>query len=173
VLDAGATGILVPHVRTEAEARAIAAAAHYPPMGVRGLATTARAGRHGFTTIQRHLDKAKSETVVLVQIEDADALDNVPAIAAVENVDGVFIGPADLSISLGHPGNPGHPHVASAIETAVRQIRQAGSMPSTFARAPADVAQLAERGIPIAIFSSTLLLHSALTEQMKAIRAGA
>ncbi len=170
-LDAGASGILVPHVCTPQEAASIATAAHYPPHGIRGLATTARAGRHGRVTIADHLKNAHENTLVLVQIEDARALEHVSAIAATTNVDGVFIGPADLSISLGHPGNPGHPEVVAAIDKAVKEISAAGSTPSTFARNPGEIAELAKRGFPVSVFSSTLIFTQALGEIVRGARA--
>ena len=170
-LDAGAVGILVPHVCTAGEAASIGAAAHYPPHGIRGLATTARAGRHGQVKLADHLQKSHENTIVLVQVEDARALDQVSAIASTKNVDGVFIGPADLSISLGHPGNPGHPDVVAAIDKTVREIVAAGSIPSTFARNPAEVGELARRGFPISVFSSTLVFTLALGETVRSARA--
>ncbi|HEY4192151.1 MAG TPA: aldolase/citrate lyase family protein [Mesorhizobium sp.] len=170
IMDAGATGILVPHVCVPEEAASIAAAAHYPPHGVRGLATTARAGRHGFTTLTEHLNKAYENTVVLVQIEDAKALDHVSAIAALDNIDGIFIGPADLSISLGHPGNPGHPTVVAAIDKVVKDTVAAGSVASTFVRSSAEVADVRKRGIPIAVFSSTSLFSQVLGETVRSAK---
>ena len=110
-----------------------------------------------------HLKNAYENTIVLVQVEDARALDEVPAIAKAKNVDGVFIGPADLSISLGHPGNPGHPDVVAAIDKAVSEIAAAGSSPSTFARSPSEVGDLRKRGFPVAVFSSTLIFTQALS----------
>lgn len=84
-LDAGASGIVVPHVRAAEQAAALVDLAHYPPYGTRGFATTARAGRHGFVTVEEHLKRARERTLVLAQIEDADALPNVRAIANVED----------------------------------------------------------------------------------------
>lgn len=169
-LDAGAAGILVPHVCTGQEAASIGAAAHYPPHGIRGLATTARAGRHGKVTLADHLRNAYDNTVVLVQVEDARALDNVTAIASAPNVDGVFIGPADLSISLGHPGNPGHADVVVAIDKAAGEIRAAGSIPSTFVRSANEIPQLAKRGFAITVFSSTLIFTQVLGEIVRSAR---
>ncbi|OQM76053.1 hypothetical protein BFN67_16570 [Pseudaminobacter manganicus] len=169
-LDAGASGILVPHVCTAQEAASLAEAAHYPPYGIRGLATTARAGKHGLVKLADHLKNAYENTIVLVQVEDARALDDVPAIAKAKNVDGVFIGPADLSISLGHPGNPGHPDVVAAIDKAVSEIVAAGSSPSTFARSPSEVGDLRKRSFPVAVFSSTLIFTQALSGMVREVR---
>jgi 4-hydroxy-2-oxoheptanedioate aldolase len=170
VLDAGAAGIVVPHVRTEKDARAIVAASHYPPYGIRGVATTARAGRHGFTTIAEHLAAARERILVVPQIEDADALEHVPAIASIDGIDTIFIGPADLSLSLGHPGDLNHPVVVGAIEKAASDIRAAGRIPMSFARNTQDVAVMAERSIPISVFSTTTLISGVLRDTMKALR---
>lgn len=170
-LETGATGVLVPHVTTADQAAAIAAAAHYPPHGIRGLATTARAGRHGLTTAGAHLDQAKESTCVLVQIEDAAALPNVPTIARTPGVDAVFIGPADLAISLGFPGRPDHPTVAAAIRKIQEQVREAGQVLAGFARSEVDAKVLAEQGVTFVCLSSTLVFTQRLAELAKALKA--
>ena len=164
-LDAGAEGILVPHVRTAGEARAIVSAAHYPPNGTRGLATTARAGRHGFVGVDDHLRRAGEETFVMLQIEDAEALPQVAEIAATPGVDAVFIGPADLSISLGHPGNAGHPEVAAAIDQIIADVNGVGGpVLASFARAADDAEALQKKGIKLVCLSTTALFSSRLRE---------
>jgi 4-hydroxy-2-oxoheptanedioate aldolase len=169
-LDAGAAGILVPHVLSADQARAIVSSAHYPPIGTRGFASTARAGRHGFVTVAEHLERARARTVVMVQIEDAAALPHVAEIAAVDHLDGVFIGPADLSMSMGHPGNASHPEVVAAIDKAARDIVAGGASPSIFARTAAEIPELKRRGFPVAVFSSTVLLNQAMAATVAAAR---
>jgi 4-hydroxy-2-oxoheptanedioate aldolase len=170
VLDAGAEGIVVPHVKTVEDVKAIVSASHYPPHGIRGLATTARAGRHGFITVAEHLARASARTLVIPQIEDAAALENVPAIASVEGVDALFIGPADLSISLGHPGNPGHPSVVKAIDEAAASIRQVGRIPMIFTKDAPEVVAMSQRGINVAVYSTTSLISGALRSTVEAVR---
>ena len=114
-LDAGATGVVVAHVRDAAEAQAAVAAAHYPPRGHRGLALTTRAGGHGTVRLREHLERAARQTLVIAQIEDAEAVAQTDAICAVAGIDAILIGSADLSISLGHPGDGAHPEVSGAI----------------------------------------------------------
>ena len=100
-------------------------ALRYPPQGIRGVGSAlARASR--WNSIADYLDQADAQMCLLVQIENAEGLANLDAIAAVEGVDGVFIGPADLSASMGHRGNPGHPQVQAAIEDAIVRIVKAG-----------------------------------------------
>jgi 4-hydroxy-2-oxoheptanedioate aldolase len=163
-LDAGACGILVPHVVTPENAAAVASAAHYPPLGLRGIATTTRAGRHGLTTIAEHLVLAREETVVLTQIEDAAALPNVKAIASTPGIDGIFIGPADLSISMGQPGNPSHPDVAAAIAGAARDAKAAGAALAMFARSESDARELAVQGFTVVCLSTTSIFSRRLAE---------
>ncbi|WP_434630374.1 4-hydroxy-2-oxoheptanedioate aldolase [Pseudomonas sp. Z1-29] len=125
LLDIGAQTLLVPMVESAAQASELVRAMHYPPHGVRGVGSAlARASR--WNSIAGYLDHADEQMCLLVQIESCEGLANLDAIAAVEGVDGVFIGPADLSASMGHRGNPGHPQVQAAIEDAIARIRQAG-----------------------------------------------
>jgi 4-hydroxy-2-oxoheptanedioate aldolase len=124
VLDAGAQSIIVPFVQNATEARAAVAATRYPPRGIRGVATSTRAGRYG--RVDGYLRKADAEMCVLVQIETRTGLDNLESIAAVEGVDGVFIGPSDLSAALGHLGDPAHPEVDAAIFSAGERVTRAG-----------------------------------------------
>lgn len=128
VLDLGAQNLLVPMVQNAEEAARAVAATRYPPAGVRGVGSAgARASR--WNRIPDYLHRANDEVCVLVQLETPEALQNLEAIAAVEGVDGIFIGPADLSASMGHIGNPGHPEVQAAIDDAIKRILKAGKAP--------------------------------------------
>lgn len=125
VLDTGVQTLLVPMVESAAQATELVRAMHYPPHGVRGVGSAlARASR--WNTIPGYLDQADAQMCLLVQIESCEGLANLDSIVAVKGVDGVFIGPADLSASLGHRGNPGHPEVQKAIEDAIVRIQKAG-----------------------------------------------
>ena len=123
-LDIGAQTLLFPYVQNVEEARRAVASTRYPPQGVRGVAVAARASRYGRTP--GYLTKANSEMCVLVQVETRTALDQLEAIAQVEGVDGVFIGPSDLSASLGHLGNPAHPEAQAAMKDAVTRLKKIG-----------------------------------------------
>jgi 4-hydroxy-2-oxoheptanedioate aldolase len=102
----------------------------YPPEGTRGVGSAvARVSRFGLRT--DYLDRANDEVCLLVQAETREALDNLEEICAVDGVEGVFIGPADLSASLGHRGKPGHPEVQAAIEDAMRRIIASGKAAGT------------------------------------------
>ena len=144
LLDIGAQTILVPYVQNAAEARKAVAAVRYPPQGMRGVAGITRASRYG--TVADYTARANAEICLLVQVETADALAEIEAIAAVEGVDGIFIGPADLAASMGHPGNPGHPSVKAAILDAIRRIRAAGKPAGILSLDPAFVKEAVAAG---------------------------
>ena len=130
VMDLGAMGVQVPHVITEDDARAAVAAVKYHPQGARTMAAGIRAQGYGLAASNDdYLARANAETLVCVQIEDAEALDNVDDILAVEGIDVFFIGPSDLSQSMGHPGNPKAAPVAKAIDTTLAKIVAAGKTP--------------------------------------------
>ena len=124
-LDAGAQALLIPFVQSAEEASAAVAATRYPPEGIRGITTSGRAAKFG--RVGGYLNSAAQEICVLVQVETREALTNIEAIASVPGVDGVFIGPADLSASLGRIGDPGHPEVQNAIKSAVDQLTKLGT----------------------------------------------
>jgi 4-hydroxy-2-oxoheptanedioate aldolase len=129
-LDLGAQNILVPMVDTAEQAAQLVQAMRYPQDdgqgGVRGMAG-ARASRWGH--LPDYFKRANQEVCLLVQVESREALKNLDAIAATPGVDGVFIGPADLSASMGHVGNAAHPEVQAAIEGAIARILKAGKAP--------------------------------------------
>jgi len=126
-LDAGAQTLLLPYVQSAEEAANAVAGMRYAPRGVRGVSGTTRAS--GFGRVPDYLRRCEEELCLLVQVETREALDALDDILKVDGVDGVFIGPADLSASLGHLGNQAHPEVQSAIEDAIRRIRAAGKAP--------------------------------------------
>jgi 4-hydroxy-2-oxoheptanedioate aldolase len=136
VLDIGAQTLLVPYVSTAAEARDAVAYTRYPPQGLHGVAGTTRATRFG--RIKDYAKRAHEETCLLVQVETRAALDNIEAIAAVDGVDGIFIGPADLHASLGHTGEIAHASVKPLIDEAIRRIRKCGCAPGILTPNEAD-----------------------------------
>ena len=124
LLDLGAQSLLVPYVQSPEEAARAVAATRYPPDGVRGVASVHRANRYG--RIPDYFTRANGEMCVIVQLETRAALDALEAIAAVDGVDALFVGPSDLAASLGHPGRPGHPEVREAIDEACARARVLG-----------------------------------------------
>src|SRR5262245_7885956 len=136
LLDVGVQNLLIPYVQTVEEARTAVAFTRYPPQGIRGVAVTHRGNRYG--RVKDYFKRIGEEICVLLQIETRLALQNLEAIAAVEGVDGLFIGPSDLAAALGHLGEPGHPEVRAAIEDALKRIRKAGKAPGILAPVEAD-----------------------------------
>ncbi|MBK9245148.1 MAG: HpcH/HpaI aldolase/citrate lyase family protein [Burkholderiales bacterium] len=127
LLDVGVQSLLIPYVQNAEEARDAVAFTRYPPHGVRGFATGPRANDYG--RIADYVQTYADELCVLVQVETRAGLDNLEAIAAVEGVDGVFIGPADLAAALGHAGELKHPQVQAAIENAIGRLVAVGKPP--------------------------------------------
>ena len=164
-LDIGAQTLLVPMVDTPEQAQAVVRAARYPQDdgqgGSRGMAG-ARASRWG--RYPRYAHEANAQVCVLVQAETQTALDNLDAIAAVYGVDGVFIGPADLSASMGHVGNSGHADVIAAIDDAIARIVKAGKAPGILTTNETQARRwLAAGALFVAVGIDTLLLSTAAT----------
>lgn len=127
VLDRGVLGVQVPHVISAEDAREVVQAVKYHPLGRRGLAAGTRAANydsHG--SMADYVRAANEATLIAVQIEDEAALANVDSLLAVDGIDVFFIGPSDLSQSMGHPGSPKAPRVAEAIDSCLARIRAAG-----------------------------------------------
>ncbi len=125
LLDIGAQTLLIPMVDTAEQAQQLVKNVRYPPQGIRGLGTSmARAAR--WNSVDGYLQKANDEICLIVQAETTKAMENLAEIVAVDGVDAVFIGPSDLSASMGHIGNPGHPDVVAAIEQGFATILKAG-----------------------------------------------
>lgn len=145
-LDRGALGVQVPHVSTADDARrAVESAKHYP-MGQRGLAVGTRSADYGVgLSMADYVQQANEETLVCVQLEDAEALQNLEAIVQVPGVDVFFVGPSDLSQSMGYPGQPNAPAVRSAISQAFAEIRNSGRTPGS-AGGPEQIAEYLNLG---------------------------
>jgi 4-hydroxy-2-oxoheptanedioate aldolase len=128
VLDIGAQTVLVPMVETAGQTRELVRACHYPPNGTRGVGGAgARATR--FSSIPDYVQTADAQICLLVQVESRAGLANLDEILAVEGIDGVFIGPADLSADMGFGGNSAAPEVQEAIADAIARIKAAGKAP--------------------------------------------
>jgi 4-hydroxy-2-oxoheptanedioate aldolase len=121
ILDMGAQTLLVPYIQTAHEAAAAVSAMRYGPAGMRGMAGMTRATRYG--KIDNYFKTAAEELCLIVQIESVEGMTNLEAIAGTDGVDAVFIGPADLSASMGYPGEVDHPEVVAAIEAAFAQLK--------------------------------------------------
>lgn len=166
VLDAGATTVLFPFVQNAAEAARAVASTRYPPQGVRGIAGPSRANRFG--TLPNYVNTANRNMAVLVQLETAQAIEQLEAIAAVEGVDALFIGPADLSASIGHPGQMTHPAVLDLMANAAQRCKAAGKPIGTIGNHPEAVASYRASGFDFVAIASDLGL---LMQGAKAVTA--
>ena len=156
-LDIGAQSLLIPYVQSAEEARNAVAFTRYPPEGVRGIAGSVRANRFG--RVKDYHQRAHEELCVLVQIETQSGIDNLDEITAVDGVDGVFIGPADLHASLGYRGETANPKVKPVIDDAIRRIRKAGIAPGILTGVEADARHWLELGCQfVAVGSDTVIL---------------
>ncbi|MDO9610563.1 MAG: HpcH/HpaI aldolase/citrate lyase family protein [Serpentinimonas sp.] len=163
-LDIGAQTLLVPMIDTAEQADLVVKATRYAPAGIRGMGSAlARASR--WQAHARYVHEANDQICVLVQVETVEAMKNLDAIAATPGVDGVFIGPSDLSASMGHPGNAGHPDVQAVIADGVRRIRAAGKAPGILATSEAGAKQwLAAGALFVAVGADTMLLAAGASQ---------
>jgi 4-hydroxy-2-oxoheptanedioate aldolase len=161
LLDVGAQTLLIPMVDTADQATQMVAATRYPPHGIRGVgAGIARASRWG--RIGDYLQTANASICLLLQVETQQGLENIDAIAATPGVDGVFLGAADLSASMGHLGNPSHPDVMAALVHGIERIRAAGKAAGVLCTDDAQSHRFIELGCTfVAVGVDTLLLASA------------
>lgn len=172
VLDAGADTLLVPFVQNADEAAHAVASCRYPPEGLRGMAAMGRASRFG--TRPDHYGTANGRIGLILQLETASAVAELEAIAAVPGVDALFLGPADLSGSLGVPGQTGHPEVMALMADAVRRCKAAGKPVGTVGGTAEVVQQYRAMGFDfVAIASDLGLLMRAATGAVQALGGGA
>ncbi len=144
ILDAGAAGILVPYVNSLAEAQHAVAACTYPPIGRRGAATSTRAAHQGQSP--SYFAESDERILILVQVETVDAVRRIDDILAVPRIDGVFVGPVDLSASMGHLGDRHHPDVQEAIASVERRVLDSGKILGTISASWSDAEALYRRG---------------------------
>jgi len=170
VLDLGVQTVVVPMVDDGEVAGEMGRAMRYPPHGVRGMgAAIARASRFG--KIENYIAEADAEVCLLVQAESAAALANIDAIAAAEGVDGVFIGPADLSADMGHPGDPDHPEVLAAIDHMIDRILAAGKIAGILTFTPESSRAYAKKGATfVGVGADVAIYRRALEATIDAVR---
>ena len=169
LVTAGATTLLVPFVQDAAEAAAAVAATRYPPQGVRGMAGMSRAAHFG--TQPDYFGTANRRMSVIVQIETATALERLEAIAAVDGVDALFMGPADLSASMGLTGKITHPKVMAAMADAARRCQALGKPLGTIGVTPEVVTQYRAMGYGfLAVDSDIGLFVQAAQRAVQALR---
>ena len=172
-LDIGAQTLLIPMIDTAEQAALMVQAMRYPPEGIRGMgAALARASR--WNQVDDYLNQANGQMCLLVQAETVTAVNNLKAIAETEGVDGVFFGPADLSASMGHRGQPGHPEVQKVILDGIATVRAAGKAAGILATDPALAQLYLDAGaLFVAVGVDTTLLVKAASSLVQRFSAGA
>lgn len=161
-LDIGAQSLLIPMIDSADQAARTLRACRYPPEGFRGVgASLARASR--FSAIPDYLTSANAQICLILQVESVKGLAALDAILALDGVDGVFIGPADLAADMGHLGNLAHPEVKAAVLTALRKIAESGRVAGVLATDPAFAADCREAGATfLGVGVDVVILASAL-----------
>ncbi len=170
LLDTGVQTLVVPMVESAEQARELVRSVRYPPDGVRGLGTAlARAARwHG---IPEYLHKANEQICLMAQVETIRAVEALPGILEVDGVDGIFIGPSDLSASMGHIGNARHPDVVEVIRDILRRTRAAGKAAGILVLGADQARAYRELGANmIGIGTDTLLLANSARQLADSVR---
>jgi 4-hydroxy-2-oxoheptanedioate aldolase len=166
VLDAGVHGIMVPQVNTPDEARAAVAACRYPPLGIRGAAGGTRASSYGLD--MGYYDRAADELIIIVQIETPQAVENTAAIAAVDGVDMIFVGPRDMSAMIGKLNRMDDPELRALIAQVEEATLKSGKALGTVAPTGALAKQLFERGYNFLISGNDMThLRAGIAQMMK------
>jgi 4-hydroxy-2-oxoheptanedioate aldolase len=172
-LDFGAEGIIAPMINTVEDARALAAFAKFPPLGERSWGPHRAMMLGGFTDQQVYLAQANSLTVTLAMVETRTALSNLEAIVATQGVDGLFLGPSDLSIALSNGGSldPFSKDVDAEIDRIIAAANKAGKIPGAYCHNAERAAALAKRGMRfIAVSSDMGFLRAGVAAQMKVLK---
>jgi 2-dehydro-3-deoxyglucarate aldolase len=165
LLDAGFYNFLVPMIETADEARRAVAATRYPPKGIRGVSNSQRSNRFG--TVPDYFAGIDEQICVLVQIESRKGLEAATEIAAVDGVDGVFIGPADLSAAMGHLGNANHPESQAAIAAVFAAVKAVGKSIGILAPVEADARRYIELGAKFVAVGSDLGVFRGGTQALR------
>ncbi len=132
VMDRGVDGVQVPHIKSQKEAKAAVEAVKFHPLGNRGLAMGTRPSNYGIgVELDQYSETSNLDSIVVLQIEDREAIENLDEILSVADVDVFFVGPSDLSQSLGHPGKANEPPVSIAIRKIFKSIAEAGLISGT------------------------------------------
>ncbi|NIM02996.1 aldolase [bacterium] len=157
-LDAGASGVLVPHVDTRKQAEEVVYLSKFSPLGERGMDVFARAADYSHLPKEKYLEQANRKTLLIVQIEGKKGVENLDDILRVKGVDTIFIGPYDLSQSLGVPGEIDHPKVTEKIKQVVGKVRKAGLSLGIYV----DDVQTARKWIDLGVQFIALLVDSVI-----------
>jgi len=148
-LDTGVTGIMVPQVTTLEELDRCVQAVRYAPEGGRSLSLSTRAAQYGMRDMNTHIDRSNREAILMPQLESAQACENVESFLTIEGVDAYFVGPADLSQSIGFPGEVKHPKVQNCISNAIKTCKAANMPVGITVSTPKQLTDMKEAGVQI------------------------
>lgn len=169
-LDIGAQGVHIPMVNTKADAEAVVSSVKYPPQGRRGLAGVRAANYGAKEPLAEYVMAANEETMVVCHLETTQAVENLREIVAVEGLDVVFIGPTDLSTSMGYPGQATHPAVHEVITRAIDTITGAGKTAGIMARDVPSAKQYLEMGARYITMGANYMILKAAREFTQKVR---
>lgn len=165
-LDIGAQTLMIPMVESGAEAQMLADAVAYAPVGIRGLATMTRAAR--WSRMPDYVATAREHICMIAQIESVAGIENLDAIAAVDGIDSLFVGPADLAASMGYPGQAGHPAVVAEIWRSLERITAANKPAGIFTVDEALARECLSRGYAYAAVGADAILLSRAVDDLRA-----
>ncbi len=173
VLDAGAQGLMLPRVERPDEAREFVSYLKYPPAGKRGMASGLGNTDFQWVTTPEYIDFINEEILVIIQIENQEAVANLEALAAVPGVDVFFIGPEDLSISMGLAGKQDHPRMVETVDQIVKMAGEHNISPGMHSSDPAALTGLRERGVRLIAYASDIeFIYNGAAQGVAAIRGG-
>lgn len=164
LLDIGFYNFLIPFVETQEQAELAVASTRYPPAGIRGVSVSHRSNMFG--TVPDYFTSINDNIAVMVQIESQQGVDNLDAIAAVDGIDGIFVGPSDLAAGMGHLGNAGHPDVQAAIHHIFARAKAHGKPSGILAPVEADARRYLEWGATFVAVGSDLGVFRAGTQAL-------
>jgi 4-hydroxy-2-oxoheptanedioate aldolase len=167
-LDIGASGVEIPQIETRADAEDAAAAARFDPIGERGLSRYVRAG--DYVGGDDYTERQNEETTVIVHIEGEEGVENVGEVAEVEGIDVLFLGPYDLSQSLGIPGQVRDPRVEAKMEEVCERVEGTDAIVGTYADTPEMAEQWIRAGAQyVALYVDCAILHDAMGDLVDAV----
>ncbi len=172
-LDIGAEGVQIPQISTKAEAEAAVKAAKYSPQGARGCNVYVRAAQYSHTNKSAYFDDANRNTTVIIQVEGKEGVDHIAEILTVKGMDVLFIGPYDLSASLGIPGQVDHPLLMAEVQKTMELARQAGVAIGFFVDDVTSAVKWKKRGVQYISFASDVgLLYQMFCNQVQEFKQG-
>jgi len=171
MLDVGVQGVMIPHVEQESDVRKVINSAKYPPIGARSYGVRPVITDYEQSSVKEQISLLNDMSMILIQIESEEAVKNVENLVSNDNVDGVIIGPNDLSISLGVPGDLEHPSMQEAIEKVIKACKKFGKGVGTHTRSIDTTIKWLEKGMNILLYSTDAsILLSACTDVVRVLR---